>query len=440
MAASQPTTVTDPNAFLNLQKACGFTTTSTPNLNYFGSEGDKNKWAANLDILVNGKKSINHVWAIQAGDFFPISTTYYKSFVKRLNSDNLLSICVKQTPAGQRGELVTGGLLGIDTLLTSQMIQNPATGPAQNTHCLGADLLNSIDPNMVTNIENVCNIIRTRSYFSLPPSALGGLQAFLYKAEGAVQGFVKALYNIYNGVMLMMQRFANMINGMLQSLGQLVYDFISSIIPLDLLCAILGACQSLLDDVSFFAQLFDGGDGLFNAINGVQTAINYAAEALNFCYNPLSILSVVPGLRNIVAEFEQILNDPEAFLGQMIAHFGLSAGAHNKALQIANAILLHYGLESQLGPLGSVLLSAGVAGNNSQWYRTGSLGTGNIGNLSYPNIIPNPGNFDPNNPLGLLDVNSNPYFSEAATNINDFTNNAKDIPGAFINFISNPFK
>ena len=438
MAASQTTVITDNNALSNLEKSCGLTPFTTPNFDTFKCMGDKNHYAANLDILVNGKKALGHNWLVEAGDPFFIDVKRYKSFITWLNSNHLLAPCAKLTPAGQRGELVTGGLLGIDTLLTSQMIQNPMTGPAQNTHCLGADLLNSIDPNMVTNIENICNVIRTRSYLSLPPSALGGLQGFLYKAQGAVQGFVQALYNIYNGVILMMRRFANMVNGLLQAMGQMVYDFISSIIPLDLICAILGAFQSLLDDVAFFAQLFDGGDALFNAINSVQTVVNYAAQTLNYCYNPLSLLSLIPGLNNIVAEFDTLLNDPEAFLGQMISHFGFSAGANSKALQIANAIILHYGLESQLGPLGSVLLTSGVAGNNSQWYRTGDLGTGNYGNYAQGNIIPNPGYFDPNNPFGFLDVNSNPYFSAARTNINDFTNNASQLPKAFADFITNP--
>lgn len=438
MPANQTANITDPNILINLEHSSGLTPFTTPNLDTFKVMGDKNHYAANLDILVNGKGALGHNWIIEAGDPFFIDTNRYKSFIIWLNANHLLDSCIKLTPAGQKGELVHGGLLGIDSLMTSQMFQNPMSGPAQNTHCLGADLLNSIDPNMVTNIENICNVIRTRSYFSLPPSALGGLQTFLYKAQGAIQGFIKTLYDIYHGVILLLQRFANMVNGLLTAIGQMVYDFISSIIPLDLMCAILGAFQSLLDDVAFFAQLFDGGDALFNAINIVQTGINYAAEALNFCYNPLSILNLIPGVNNIVQEFETLLNDPEAFLGQLVSHFGFSAGAGNKAIQIANAILIHYGLESQLGPLGSVLLTQGVAGNSSQWYRTGSLGTGNFGNYAQGNIIPNPGYFDPNNPLGFLDVNSNPYFNNVKTDLNQFTNNASDLPKAFSDFIKNP--
>jgi hypothetical protein len=230
-----------------------------------------------------------------------------------------------------------------------------------------------------------------------------------------------------------------MVNGLLASFNQFVYNFINeNIIPLDLICAILGAFQSLLDDVAFFAQLFDGGDAIFNAIKSVQTVVNFAAQGLSYAYNPISILSIIPGINNLYAEFQNLLSNPEAFMGQLITNFGMSMGSNSKALQIANAILLRYGVMSQLGPLGPILLQAGVAGNNSQWYRTGNLGIGDFGNSF--NFVPNPGYINPDNPLEFLDVNSNPYFNQVKTNLSDFTTNAKDIPGAFSNFVSNPLK
>jgi len=433
MATSQ-STIVNKDSLKQLEASSGIKASGTGlTLDTFKANGDGNQYAARLDMLVNGKKSIGHVWAIDQGDPYPITggtRGTYVNFVKWCKENHLLEALQKQTPAGTAGELVTGGMLGIDTLLTSQMFQNPITGPAQNAPCLGADLLNSIHPHMVEGIENFCNIIRTRSYLSLPPGAFGGLSSFLYKVQGAISGFIQALYNVYHGVLLMMQRFANMINGLLQSLNQFIYDFISYFIPLDLICAILGAFQSLLDDVAFFAQLFGGGDGIFNAINSIQTVINFAAQGLNYAYNPISLAGLIPGVNDVFKALNQLSSDPEAFMGQLISHFGFSAGAGNKAVQIANAILLHYGLESQLGPLGSVLLSQGVAGNSSQWYRSGDTGTGNFGNLAYGNVIPNPGYIDPDNPFSFLDVNSNPYFNKAKANIEDFKTNARAIPAA----------
>lgn len=442
MATNQPVTFTtssNPTILKDLEVASGLKPKGTvPNLDTFKCMGDNNHYAASLDILVNGKKAVGHQWAIEAGDPYFINADRYIGFVKWLNENHILEGCQKLTPAGQRGELVTGGLLGIDALMTSQMARNPVTGPAQNTHSLAGNLLNSIDPNMVTNIENVCNIIRTKSYFSLPAGAYGNLQTLLYKAQGAVQGFAQALFNIYHGVLLMMQRFANMVNGLLASFSQYVYNFISNIIPLDLICAILGAFQSLLDDVAFFAQLFGGGDSIFNAINSVQTAINYAAQGLSFAYDPISILNIIPGVNDLYADLQNLMSNPEAFMGQLISNFGFTAGANSKALQIANAIILRYGLEGQLGPLGPILLQGGVAGNSSQWYRTGNLGTGSFGNLSVGNITPNPGYFNPDNPFQFLDINSNQYFNAAKTNISDFTTNASGIPSAVSNVVKNP--
>jgi hypothetical protein len=283
---------------------------------------------------------------------------------------------------------------------------------------------------MVDGIENFCNIIRTRSYLSLPPGAFGGLSSFLYKAQGAIQGFIQALYNIYHGALLTLQRFALMINHLLTLLNQYVYGKIRRLIPLDLICAVLGAFQSVLDDVAFFAQLFNGGDSLFNAINSIQTVVNYAAQGLNYAYNPISLAGLIPSVNNVFQSLNQLSNNPDAFMGQLISNFGFSAGAGNKAVQIANAILLRYGLESQLGPLANIALQQGVAGNSSQWYRTGDTGTNGFGNLAYGNVTPNPGYIDPDNPFSFLDVNANPYFNKAKANIEDFKTNAKGIPAA----------
>lgn len=433
MATSQ-STIVNKDTLKQLEASSGLKTSGSGiTLDTFKANGDDNQYAARLDILVNGKKSLGHIWAISPGDPYPITEGNrgtYVNFVKWCRENHLLEVLQKQTPAGQAGELVTGGMLGIDTLMTSQMFQNPITGPAQNAPCLGADLLNSIHPGMVEGIENFCNIIRTRSYLSLPPGAFGGLSSFLYKTQGAIQGFIQALYNIYHGALLTLQRFALMINHLLTLLNQYVYEKIRRLIPLDLICAVLGAFQSVLDDVAFFAQLFNGGDAIFNAINSIQTVVNYAAQGLNYAYNPISLAGLIPGVNNVFQALNQLSSDPEAFMGQLISNFGFATGSGNKAVQIANAILLRYGLESQLGPLANIALQQGVAGNSSQWYRTGDTGTNGFGNLAYGNVIPNPGYIDPDNPFSFLDVNANPYFNKAKTNLTDFKNNASAIPGA----------
>jgi len=441
MATSQSTTqsttqstVVNKDTLKQLEASSGLkASVSGINIDTFKANGDGNQYAARLDILVNGKSSIGHIWAIDQGDPYPITggpRGTYVNFVKWCKENHLLETLQKQTPAGQKGELVTGGMLGIDALMTSQMFQNPITGPAQNAPCLGADLLNSIHPGMVTGIENFCNVIRTRSYLCLPPGAYGGLSSFLYRVQGAVQGFIQAIYNIYHGALIVLQRFALMVNHLLTLLNHYVYEKIRRLIPLDLICAVLSAFQSVLDDIAFFAQLFNGGDAIFNAINSIQTVVNYAAQGLNYAYNPISLAGLIPGVNNVFAALNQLSSDPEAFMGQLISNFGFTKGHGNKAIQIANAILLHYGLESQLGPLGSVLLTQGVAGNSSQWYRSGDTGTNGFGNLAYGNVTPNPGYMDPDNPFSFLDVNSNPCFNKAKANIEDFKTNARAIPAA----------
>jgi hypothetical protein len=388
---------------------------------------DNNEYAGFLAIFAYGQGAMRRRYSLVPGRaYYEVTPEGYGSLMSRLASLKLLDQLKTQTPAGKKGELVVPNYLGISSRMAPQMNLNPMTGPGVNTPCLGADLLNSIHPGMVDAIENTCNIIRTRSYLSLPPGAYGGLQSVLYQIQGAANSFMQALYDLYQGVILVMQQFAQVINGIMASVNQYIYNLISSIIPLDLICAILGAAQSLLDDVAFFASLFNGSDSLFNAINSIQKVINYASIGLNYAYNPINLLSLAPGVSDVVNAFSNLQSNPQALLGQLISNFGFSAGANNSAIQIANAILLRYGLMGQLGPLGSIMLQSGVAGNNSQWYKTSDLGTGDFG-MGSGIVPPNPMYLDPDNPLAALDVNSNPYFKAFKTDIKDFTSSTGNL-------------
>lgn len=414
----------------DLEVAANLSPTSKPSSSAIKAlASDSNEYAGYLAMLAYGEGAIGRKYDfVPNRPYYQVTYEGYGNFMKRLENLKLLDGLKTLSPAGQRGDLVVPNYLGIASRMAPQMNLNPMTGPGANTPCLGADLLNSIHPGMVDAIENTCNIIRTRSYLSLPPGAFGGLQSILYQIQGAVNSFMQALYDLYQGVMLVMQQFAQIINGIMASINQYIYNLISSIIPLDLICAILGAAQSLLDDVAFFASLFNGSDALFNAINSIQTVINYAALGLNYAYNPLSLLTLIPGVADVVNSFDKLISNPEAFLGQLISNFGFSMGANNSGLQIANAILLRYGLMGQLGPLGGIMLTAGVAGNNSQWYRTSNPGTGDFG-MGSGIVFPNPMYLDPDNPLAALDVNANPYFNAFKTDVKDFTSNVSNLVG-----------
>lgn len=381
--------------------------------------GDNNQYGAHLAILAYGTDSLGGICSAYSGVTpYAISVPNYNSFISSLKARNLVSK-LSYTPAGQKGQLEDLGSLGIFSRTSPQMPFNPMTGPGINMPCLGADLLNSIHPGMVDSIESVCNIIRTKAYFSLPVSAMGGLQSLMYKVEGAINSFMAALYDIYYGAILAVQQFMMVVNGIMASIGNMIYSFINSIIPLDLICAILGAAQSILDDVAFFASLFNGSDGLFNAINAVQTVINYGVEGLNYAYNPLSLINLIPGVSDIFSQLNTLESNPEAFLGTLVAHFGASFGTNNQSLQVANAIIAHYGLQAQLGPLGPIMASAGTAGPNTSWYRTGNPGTGNFGNMGINQIIPNMSFSNPDTGA-LLDINCNPYVGKFQSDISGF--------------------
>jgi hypothetical protein len=238
---------------------------------------------------------------------------------------------------------------------------------------------------------------------------------------GAVTAFYQAVVEIYQGMVQMMQQIYSVINGIYRMIQQYIMSVIEQIIPLSLLCLILDAAQTILDDVGFFAQLFNGSDGLFTTLNAIQTVVNYASFGVNFAYDPLNGLAALfpKQAQQVYGFINQIQNMPQALLGKLVQHIGFGVTANNEALAIANTIVQRYNLGSSLGPLNSVLSSAGTVGNRSKWYRTGNTGISILGhstvgfNYSVPNIS---GNLPP------LNIDLNP-FGWIGNTISSFSSN-----------------
>lgn len=353
---------------------------------------NENLYAALLFILVKGYNAIGAQFSLKGSDPVAVTADLYKWFVRCYIKDNGLTDALKKTPAGAKNELQDIGSDGIFTRYSAHNTINLMTGPRVNVPCLTSDLLNSIHPGMVDDIENFCNVIRTRSYLSLPSDAFGGIGQAMWMITGAATALYQGLVEIYQGMVALIQQVYSYINNIYRMIQQLIMSVIEQIIPLDLLCLILDAVQTVLDDIGFFAQLFNGSDNLFQTLNAIQTVVNYASYGVNFAYDPLGgLASLFPKqtqqLYNFISTIE---NMPQAFLGKLVQHVGFGVVSNNEALKIANTIVQRYGLGASLGPLGDVLASAGTVGNRSQWYRTSStgvnIGSPNLYSYSIPNI------------------------------------------------------
>jgi hypothetical protein len=378
---------------------------------------NENKYAAYLYILIEGYDAIYTKFDYIGSDSVTITPDLYKEFITYIKSNKFEEL-LKNTPAGRKDELKDIGSNGSFTRFSAHNNFNVMTGPGVNAPCLGADLLNSIHPGMVDEIENICNVIRTRSYLSLPSDSFGGLSQAMWFITGAVTAFYQAIVEIYQGMVLAIKQLYVWLNNIYRMVQQYLISVIESIIPLSLICLILEAVQTILDDVGFFAQLFKGSDNLFQTLNAIQTVVNYASFGVNFAYDPLNGLATLfPNEAKQVTDFIRYVgNLPQALLGKLVQHIGFGVSSNNEALAIANTIVQRYGLGASLGPIGDVLATAGTVGNRSEWYRNGGYGI-NINDTinPYPYSISGiSGNLPP------LNISLNP-FGWVGTTIEKFS-------------------
>jgi hypothetical protein len=319
-----------------------------------------------------------------------ITPAFYKNFIRILQKSGWYDDVKTLSPAGKKEEVEDVGQDGAWTRYTTNLINNPVTGPAVNTPCLGADLLNQIHPDFVNNLENFCNIIRTRAWLAIPAGAMGSIGSLLWYITGAVNAFYQALIWIYQGMELLIQQFFAIISSVMRLVQQLIISVIERIIPLDLICTILDTVQVILDDIGFFASLFGGSDGLFNTLNAIQNVVNILSTGINFVYNPFGAVQFffpkeVAAVMNLA---NQLQNLPQNLLSQVLTNFGFFTAANNEGLAIAAAIIQRYGLGSQLGPLAPYINQLAAQAPNKAaeqgWYRVGGSSAG----ATYGNITP----------------------------------------------------
>lgn len=373
-----------------------------------------------LTILAKGYSCIDTPITFGSEPTQIITWGYYNNFITILQNSGWYNTAKAKSPAGQKDELQDVGQDGAFTRYTTNMINSPITGPSVNTPCLGADLLNQIHPDFVNNLENFCNVIRTRAWLATPVGAMGSIGSLLWYITGAVDAFFNALIAIYQGMELLIQQFFAIINSAMRIIQQMIINVIERLIPLDLICAILDAVQVLLDDIGFFASLFNGSDQLFNTLNAIQNVVNILSSGINMVYNPFGALQAffpqqVQQVLNLASQLQQL---PQNLLSQVLTNFGFFAAANNEGVAIAAAIIQKYGLGAQLGPLAPYInqLAAG-AQNKSGWYRTGGSSAGSgYGGPYYatPFVMANPLGGAP------LNVNLNSLFGPNASTVQDF--------------------
>lgn len=324
----------------------------------YGYEPLENNWSFNLDLGENSrtvnKEDYDYVINTLSEGFY----NYIDPKTKKQIQKPLLAV-LKRTPGWKKltndDEFENPvGWSGVGSLASLAALVNgsPIAGPAKNTPSVCETMLNKIHPEFTNNIERFCNMIRARSYLALPAMAFGSLQRMVARLNGVMAAFQRAMRDIYQGIIFIIQQFYSYINGILSLVNKLLFDIIESIIPLGLICLILEAAQILLDDISFFTSLFTQSASIFKYINQFQGYINTASSYVNMAKNPLkTIISLLPPeVKNIIDMVDEIGEDPNSFLSDQLANYGFGYVADALEGNIVTALVKKFGKQHKAIP------------------------------------------------------------------------------------------
>jgi hypothetical protein len=322
------------------------------------SDLNVNKYYLLLSLLVYGFDNATLRSATQGQDAYIIDEAFIADFLNLPKQPGLLE-ALQKTPAWQKGCFDDIGKLGVTEVNADRMENNPITGPEKTTPSLVEKLLNQIHPDTVDNIEKFCNVIRTRSYLSMPKGAFGSISRIVAGINGVIGAFQSIINDIYNGVIIYIQKIYAWINGIIVQIQRKLLEVIEDLIPLDLLCLILDTLQVLLDDINFFTSLFNMSGSFTNILNSVQNFVNIAS---NFVTNPFTtaMAYLPPEVQQIVDTVNQIGTDPGGFLADQLSNYGYAWVATALQGNLIGALVNKFGPGyAAITPLGNVLSKAG---------------------------------------------------------------------------------
>jgi hypothetical protein len=250
-----------------------------------------------------------------------IKKSLYQRLIRWANAKNGKFAALKKTPAGLSGALEDVGAEGLLASLSQMLQESPVKGAKRNTPTLIEQALNMIHPKFTETVEKYCVLIKSRAYLSMPPMGVGSLQKVVGAMKGIMKAFQGIIFNIYQGAMRAIQQFYAYINGIVTKIQKMLVSIIEQIIPLDLICLILEAIQTLLDDANFFSSMFGGKGSFFQYLNTFQTYINAAS---NMVRNPFTLLKdfIPADIQKIIDMVDQVGSDPNGFLTDQLNNYG----------------------------------------------------------------------------------------------------------------------
>ena len=409
------------------------------------SDMNINKYYLLLCLLVYGFDNKTLSSSSQGHERYVIDQAFINDFYK-MAKQPLLHEALKKTPAWQKGCFEEVGKLGATEVNADNMSNNPITGPTKNTPSLVENLLNKIHPDAVENLEKFCNMIRTRSYLSMPKGSFSSIGRLVAAINGVVETFQAIINDIYNGIIFYVQQVYAYVNSIVAEIQQTVLYAINQIIPLDLICLILDTMQCILDDINFFTSLFNMSGPLMNYLNITQNFVNSASTLVS---NPFSTISAYlpPEVNKIIDTVNQIGQDPGGYLSDQLSNFGYAYVATALQGNLMGALVDKFGPQyASVTPLGNILTKASAIydryGKGASFFpqTQASLGP-NVYNSNREDVYGNPispGNIGANlkedfKILGEQTKEASLAASEISDGVGKFVGNVKTSVGKIFN-------
>jgi hypothetical protein len=212
--------------------------------------------------------------------------------------------------------------LGSSFNTATAIVKNPLGAPAYLANSL-VSIVDKISPGFVDQMDASFKSVNLDNLQHLPSKMMGSLRNLATAADALLSVPFDILSDMYNGLLEIMEAIADLIDGLVSSvlnlIQKIIFQILDSILPISEIMSFLDAVGELASFVDGIASLAGG----FSAVTNITSQIsNFSSQFTSVLQNPLQLASsFVPQLDQglgMVSQFTGALRNPEQLIGQML--------------------------------------------------------------------------------------------------------------------------
>lgn len=181
-------------------------------------------------------------------------------------------------------------------------------------------LLDKVSPKLANSINGSVKSLHLEHLANLPGQVMGSVRSLALAADSILSVPFTLAADIYNGLLEIMEEIANLIDGAVSLVFNLmlniVYGLLDSILPMEEIMSFISSIADLAEFVGGVANLAGGFSAVTNITDMVTTYTDNFSTLVNA--NPLSLVKqYVPGASNVLTTISNItdtLRNPDDFI------------------------------------------------------------------------------------------------------------------------------